>query len=273
MARGHPRRRILRPARSAPPARTAWSGRQPWCAHVPGARRAREAAQEAAREGERSKRQRRTVPRRRPAATTGRAVPARLERLFLQRGTGGLLDRQGLRASSPWTCTTTGGACGRAPTAAMWPTWTTTTPRSRRRSASSAALRPDGCAPPSLTLMGHSTGGLIAALWASRHPGQARAAGPGQPVAGGARQPCRAPRRAGHGGAARPVPARVRDPAAAARLLLAQHQQRGRGRMGPGRRPSARRTPSRSAPAGSARCWPARPGWRGAWTSRCPSSC
>jgi alpha-beta hydrolase superfamily lysophospholipase len=35
------------------------------------------------------------------------------------------------------------------------------------------SLRPDGSAPPLLTLMGHSTGGLIAALWASRHPGLA----------------------------------------------------------------------------------------------------
>ena len=32
------------------------------------------------------------------------------------------------------------------------------------------SLRPSGGAPP-LTLMGHSTGGLIAALWADRHPG------------------------------------------------------------------------------------------------------
>ena len=35
------------------------------------------------------------------------------------------------------------------------------------------SLGPDGTAPPLLTLMGHSTGGLIAALWAGRHPGQA----------------------------------------------------------------------------------------------------
>ena len=34
------------------------------------------------------------------------------------------------------------------------------------------SLRPDGAA-PQLTLMGHSTGGLIAALWADRHPGVA----------------------------------------------------------------------------------------------------
>lgn len=34
-------------------------------------------------------------------------------------------------------------------------------------------LRPAGAAPPALTLMGHSTGGLVAALWASRHPGWA----------------------------------------------------------------------------------------------------
>lgn len=33
------------------------------------------------------------------------------------------------------------------------------------------ALHPDGAAAPAVTLMGHSTGGLIAALWASRHPG------------------------------------------------------------------------------------------------------
>jgi alpha-beta hydrolase superfamily lysophospholipase len=33
------------------------------------------------------------------------------------------------------------------------------------------SLHPDAAAPPSVTLMGHSTGGLIAALWASRHPG------------------------------------------------------------------------------------------------------
>ncbi|MEO5778846.1 alpha/beta hydrolase [Arthrobacter oryzae] len=36
-----------------------------------------------------------------------------------------------------------------------------------------ATLRPAGTAPPQLTLMGHSTGGLIAALWASIHPGDA----------------------------------------------------------------------------------------------------
>jgi alpha-beta hydrolase superfamily lysophospholipase len=33
------------------------------------------------------------------------------------------------------------------------------------------SLRQEGEAPPALTLMGHSTGGLIAALWTSRHPG------------------------------------------------------------------------------------------------------
>ena len=33
------------------------------------------------------------------------------------------------------------------------------------------ALHPGSEAPPSVALMGHSTGGLIAALWASRHPG------------------------------------------------------------------------------------------------------
>ncbi|HEX9088737.1 MAG TPA: alpha/beta hydrolase, partial [Arthrobacter sp.] len=33
------------------------------------------------------------------------------------------------------------------------------------------ASRHAGDAPPSVALMGHSTGGLIAALWASRHPG------------------------------------------------------------------------------------------------------
>lgn len=32
---------------------------------------------------------------------------------------------------------------------------------------------PDASLPPSLTLMGHSTGGLIAALWVSSHPGSA----------------------------------------------------------------------------------------------------
>ncbi|MCU1564699.1 MAG: alpha/beta hydrolase [Arthrobacter sp.] len=36
-----------------------------------------------------------------------------------------------------------------------------------------ATLQPEGSAPPPLTLMGHSTGGLIAALWVSRHPGVA----------------------------------------------------------------------------------------------------
>jgi alpha-beta hydrolase superfamily lysophospholipase len=36
-----------------------------------------------------------------------------------------------------------------------------------------ATLRPEGSAPLPLTLMGHSTGGLIAALWLSRHPGAA----------------------------------------------------------------------------------------------------
>lgn len=36
-----------------------------------------------------------------------------------------------------------------------------------------ASLSPDATAGPSLTLMGHSTGGLIAALWVSRHPGVA----------------------------------------------------------------------------------------------------
>ncbi|MET4094219.1 alpha/beta hydrolase [Arthrobacter sp. UYCu712] len=35
------------------------------------------------------------------------------------------------------------------------------------------SARPEGAVPPDLTLMGHSTGGLIAALWASRHPGVA----------------------------------------------------------------------------------------------------
>ncbi len=34
-----------------------------------------------------------------------------------------------------------------------------------------ATLHPAAAEPPQLTLMGHSTGGLIAALWASRHPG------------------------------------------------------------------------------------------------------
>ena len=34
-------------------------------------------------------------------------------------------------------------------------------------------LREDGAPPPAVTLMGHSTGGLIAALWAGRHPGAA----------------------------------------------------------------------------------------------------
>jgi alpha-beta hydrolase superfamily lysophospholipase len=33
------------------------------------------------------------------------------------------------------------------------------------------SLHPDAAVPPSVTLMGHSTGGLIAALWASTHPG------------------------------------------------------------------------------------------------------
>ncbi|MCB5275668.1 hypothetical protein BJG92_03219 [Arthrobacter sp. SO5] len=33
------------------------------------------------------------------------------------------------------------------------------------------SLHPEATTPPSVTLMGHSTGGLIAALWASRHPG------------------------------------------------------------------------------------------------------
>jgi alpha-beta hydrolase superfamily lysophospholipase len=35
------------------------------------------------------------------------------------------------------------------------------------------SLRRAGTPPPALTLMGHSTGGLVAALWASRHPGVA----------------------------------------------------------------------------------------------------
>ncbi|MGY2746465.1 alpha/beta hydrolase [Arthrobacter sp. UYCu723] len=35
------------------------------------------------------------------------------------------------------------------------------------------SLQPEGADPPSVTLMGHSTGGLIAALWANRHPGLA----------------------------------------------------------------------------------------------------
>ncbi len=35
------------------------------------------------------------------------------------------------------------------------------------------SLRPAGAPPPALTLMGHSTGGLVAALWSSRHPGMA----------------------------------------------------------------------------------------------------
>ncbi|HEX9228628.1 MAG TPA: alpha/beta hydrolase [Arthrobacter sp.] len=34
-----------------------------------------------------------------------------------------------------------------------------------------AALHPEAEAPPTVALMGHSTGGLIAALWAGRHPG------------------------------------------------------------------------------------------------------
>ena len=34
-----------------------------------------------------------------------------------------------------------------------------------------AALHPEAEPPPTVALMGHSTGGLIAALWASRHPG------------------------------------------------------------------------------------------------------
>jgi alpha-beta hydrolase superfamily lysophospholipase len=34
-----------------------------------------------------------------------------------------------------------------------------------------ASLHPGAEAPPTVALMGHSTGGLIAALWASRHPG------------------------------------------------------------------------------------------------------
>src|SRR6478752_357223 len=44
--------------------------------------------------------------------------------------------------SSHWTCTTTAGACGPAPTAATSRTWPTTTPRSRRRSASSSPWLP-----------------------------------------------------------------------------------------------------------------------------------
>jgi alpha-beta hydrolase superfamily lysophospholipase len=35
------------------------------------------------------------------------------------------------------------------------------------------SLGPKASPPPPVTLMGHSTGGLIAALWASRHPGRA----------------------------------------------------------------------------------------------------
>lgn len=37
----------------------------------------------------------------------------------------------------------------------------------------SSRTTPGATAPPSLTLMGHSTGGLVAALWVSRHPGAA----------------------------------------------------------------------------------------------------
>jgi len=53
------------------------------------------------------------------------------------------------------------------------------------------ALAHEGATPP-VTLMGHSTGGLIAALWMNRHPG------PGVPGAGGLAK-CRA-RRPGAGG-------------------------------------------------------------------------
>ena len=97
-----------------------------------------------------------------------------------------------------------------------------------------ASLHTGAEAPPTVALMGHSTGGLIAALWASRHPGVDLAADPRQPVAGDARQSGRAPRGADHGGTARAVPARSRHPAARTRLLLAQHQQRRGGRMDPG---------------------------------------
>ncbi|KRE78467.1 alpha/beta hydrolase [Arthrobacter sp. Soil763] len=37
------------------------------------------------------------------------------------------------------------------------------------------SLGPKGSPPPPVTLMGHSTGGLVAALWAGRHPGRAAA--------------------------------------------------------------------------------------------------
>ena len=62
-------------------------------------------------------------------------------------------------------------ACGRAPTAATWRTC------DNYDAEITAALGIIGSAPasrreaPPLTLMGHSTGGLIAALWADRHPG------------------------------------------------------------------------------------------------------
>ncbi|WP_375141112.1 alpha/beta hydrolase [Arthrobacter sp. PAMC25284] len=124
-----------------------------------------------------------------------------------------------------------------------------------------ATLRPAGTAPPQLTLMGHSTGGLIAALWASIHPGDAAPAGSGQPVAGSAWQSCSAPCVQDHGGAVCPVVARIRHPAPGTGLLLAQHQQRGRGRVDAGRpvpatscvpRPGrlAQRRPGRTVPGG-----------------------
>ena len=228
----------FQPAPSRRPVRTAWSARPPWC----GTWRSR------------PRRRRRPAGGRCCSCTAGATTSS--TRNWRSSGPGRA------SSSSPWTCTTTAGACAQVPTAAMSPISTTTTPRSRRRSASSVrSARTDPPGRP-LTLMGHSTGGLIAALWASRHPGAGRSAGPGQPVAGGARQPRGAPRRPDHGGALRPVLARNRHPPPRACILLAQHQQLGRGRMGTGRHvPAAAGLPG---PRRLAQCGARRPGQGGA---------
>ena len=184
-----------------------------------------------------------------------------------------VLDAPGLRVLRPRHAQPRPQPARRTRTAATWRTWTTTTPRSPRRSASSPLCTAGAEAPPTLALMGHSTGGLIAALWAEPASRRGLAAGPRQPVAGDARQPGRAPCRADHGGTARAVPAGGRHPAARARLLLAQHQQRRRGRMDPGRQ-----LPSAHGLSGPRRLAERRPDravarWRAAWTSTFPSWC
>ena len=159
----------------------------------------------------------------------------------------------GASGSSRWTCTTMAGACGLAHGGYI------TGPRQLRRrnhgrDRHHRLTRPPGEAPP--LRMGHSTGGLIAALWADRHPGRYLALVLDSPWLEVQGSP--AVRRAApdHGGPVRAVLARVRDPAAGACLLLAQHQQRRGGRMGAGRR------------LPSAQAFPVRAGWLSAVLSR-----